>query len=92
MSSNSGGSLAQIEEEPVEVLGGGALYSVVGARMWLPSSECTALVDTDDERRDLSKDQEEELAQYGAACWAYLEGEGRRMIKARIRYKGTVRL
>lgn len=76
----------------MEVLGGGALYCLVGARMWLPPSECRALVDTDEERRDLSKDQEEELEGYGQGCWGYLEGEGRRMIKARIRYEGTVRL
>lgn len=78
--------------EPIDVLGGGALYALVGARMWLPPGLCRALVDTDTDRADLSEELERELEGYGKGCWGYLEGEGRKMIRSRIRYEGTVRL
>jgi hypothetical protein len=95
-SSPESSELSNIEEgheaEPIEVLGGGGMYALAGARIWLPPSECKALVDTDVERRDLSKELEDELEELGKGCWAYMEGEGRRMVRARIRYEGTARL
>jgi hypothetical protein len=87
-----GNTSADSLDQPIAVLGGGALYALVGARIWLPPRECRTLVDTDDERKDLGKELERELEAYGEGCWAYQEGKGRKMIKARIRYEGTVRL
>ena len=92
LASCSSSATSHSEDEPLEVLGGGALYALIGARIWLPANKCRTLVDTAEGRSDLGPDLEAELEGYGPGCWGYQEGDGRRMIRARIRYEGTVRL
>ena len=81
-------------------LGGGALYALQGARLWLSPDQCRALVDRQAREADLgihaaesdmTIEQEEQLERLSRGSWAYLEGEGRRMVRARIRYEGDVR-
>lgn len=79
-------------EEIYEMLGGGALYALVGARFWLPPCQLRTLVDRAPvENDDCPKDVEEKLAKLGSEIWVWNRGEGRRMTRARIRYEGDVR-
>ncbi|XAO27565.1 hypothetical protein I312_106421 [Cryptococcus bacillisporus CA1280] len=79
-------------EEIYEMLGGGALYALVGARFWLPPCQLRTLVDRAPvENDDCPKDVEEKLAKLGSEIWVWNRGEGTRMTRARIRYEGDVR-
>lgn len=78
--------------EIYEMLGGGALYALVGARFWLPPCQLRTLVDRAPvENDDCPKDVEEKLAKLGSEIWVWNRGEGTRMTRARIRYEGDVR-
>ncbi|WVQ95383.1 hypothetical protein IAU59_002480 [Kwoniella sp. CBS 9459] len=76
-----------------EMLGGGALFALVGARFWLPPNKLKTLVDRapNDEENDLPAEVEEKLDKLGKDIWVYNQGEGTRMTRARIRYEGDVR-
>ncbi|KAK8850710.1 hypothetical protein IAR55_004630 [Kwoniella newhampshirensis] len=76
-----------------EMLGGGALYALVGARFWLPPNSLRTLVDRapSKEMDDLPIGVESELAKLGKEIWIWNRGEGTRMTRARIRYEGDVR-
>lgn len=79
-------------EETYEMLGGGALYALVGARFWLPPCQLRTLVDrAPAENDDCPKDVERKLAKLGNEIWVWNRGEGTRMTRARIRYEGDVR-
>ncbi|OWZ77996.1 pfkB family carbohydrate kinase superfamily [Cryptococcus neoformans Tu401-1] len=79
-------------EEIYEMLGGGALYALVGARFWLPPCQLRTLVDrAPAENDDCPKDVEQKLAKLGNEIWVWNRGEGTRMTRARIRYEGDVR-
>ena len=75
-----------------EVLGGGALYALIGARMWLASNELCTLVDRAPRGTDVLPELEEDLNQFGSGMWAWNEAEGTRMTRARIRYDGDIRM
>jgi len=77
---------------PHEVLGGSALYSIVGARIWLPPRELRALVDRAPGGVDLPRDAQRQMEEYGTEIWSWNETEDTRMARARIRYDGDVRL
>ena len=83
-------------EQPFEILGGGALYALIGARIFLPSSQIRTLVDRDRRANhgqgDLAPDLEAQVNAFGKDMWVWNEGKGKRMVRARIRYDGTVRL
>ena len=74
---------------PREVVGGGALYTLIGARLWLPPSELCTLID-----RAFGEvpELDIELNAFGREMWMWNEGEGRRMTRARICYDGDKRL
>nr|XP_031857663.1 uncharacterized protein CI109_006942 [Kwoniella shandongensis]KAA5524735.1 hypothetical protein CI109_006942 [Kwoniella shandongensis] len=74
-----------------EMLGGGALYALVGARLWLPSAKLKTLVDRSAEVNDLPAGVENKLASLGEDMWVWNRGKGTRMTRARIRYEGDVR-
>ena len=74
-----------------EVLGGGALYALVGARMWFSPEDLCTLVDRAPGGSDLPPKLAEQLAELGEEMWAWNEAEGTRMTRARIRYDGDVR-
>lgn len=87
-----------------ELIGGGALWAMQGARIWLQPTACKALVDVgkrassvgrvgeeEDVPVDLTEDQEAQLENLALGSWEYLEGKGRKMIRARLMYEGDVR-
>ncbi|WVF67848.1 hypothetical protein IAT40_002609 [Kwoniella sp. CBS 6097] len=80
-------------EDVYEMLGGGALFALVGARFWLPPNKLKTLVDRapEHEDNDLPVEVEEKLDKLGKDIWVYNRGEGTRMTRARIRYEGDVR-
>ncbi|OCF35948.1 pfkB family carbohydrate kinase superfamily protein [Kwoniella heveanensis CBS 569] len=80
-------------EDVYEMLGGGALFALVGARFWLPPHKLKTLVDRapEHEENDLPAEVEEKLDTLGKDIWVYNRGEGTRMTRARIRYEGDVR-
>jgi hypothetical protein len=117
-----GSTSATVGLRKEEHLGGGALYALQGARMWLAPRQCKALVDraaragpergragegsgtlgdddlmmTKAKRRgsgdsDMTLEQEDQLEMLSSGSWDYLEEEGRRMVRARIRYEGDAR-
>ncbi|ORX40849.1 Ribokinase-like protein [Kockovaella imperatae] len=78
-----------------EILGGGGLYALIGARIFLPSRRLKALVGRDRKadggRGDLKPELEAQAETFGKDMWIWDEGEGKRMTRARIRYDGDVR-
>ncbi|WVR08771.1 hypothetical protein IAU60_005829 [Kwoniella sp. DSM 27419] len=78
----------------IEMLGGGAYYALVGARIWLPPRELRTLVDRapESELDDLSSEGERTLRSIGSEIWCWNRRPGTRMTRARIRYEGEVRL
>lgn len=90
-----------------ELIGGGGLWAVQGARIWLPAQSCKALVDvsqrestprrglpasgSEEVEVDLSAEQEQELERMASGSWDYLEGGDHKMLRARIMYEGDVR-
>nr|XP_019007751.1 pfkB family carbohydrate kinase superfamily protein [Kwoniella pini CBS 10737]OCF46532.1 pfkB family carbohydrate kinase superfamily protein [Kwoniella pini CBS 10737] len=80
-------------DEIYEMLGGGALYALVGARLWLPPSQLRTLVDRapESENSELPSDAEDKLKALGEDIWVWNRAEGSKMIRARIRYEGDVR-
>ncbi|WWC92495.1 uncharacterized protein L201_007454 [Kwoniella dendrophila CBS 6074] len=80
-------------EEVYEMLGGGALYALVGARLWLSPSQIRTLVNRapDNQHDDLPSEAEDKLNSLGKEIWVWNEGEGTKMTRARIRYEGDVR-
>ena len=78
--------------EPYECLGGGALYALIGARTFLPSSQLRTLVDRDRAAGDLKPELEALANTFGSDIWVWNEGKGKRMARARIRYEGEARL
>ncbi|RSH89847.1 hypothetical protein EHS25_001833 [Saitozyma podzolica] len=83
--------------EVYETLGGGGLYALIGARLWLGANQLATLVNreqrrTDGSGGDLPRRLEKELEGYGRDMWVWNEGKGTRMTRARIRYEGDVRL
>ncbi|RSH87074.1 hypothetical protein EHS25_003563 [Saitozyma podzolica] len=80
-----------------ETLGGGALYALIGARLWLAAQQLGTLVNRERKRSDGSGGDvpqrlERDLEVYGGDMWVWNEGEGTKMTRARIRYEGDVRL
>ena len=75
-----------------DVLGGGALYALVGARMWLPPKDLCTLADRALGGSDLPLHLANQLAGFGEEMWAWNEAEGTRMTRARIRHDGDVRM
>lgn len=80
-----------------ETFGGGALYALIGARLWLAAQQLGTLVNRERKRSDGSGGDvpqrlERDLEVYGGDMWVWNEGEGTRMTRARIRYEGDVRL
>jgi hypothetical protein len=73
-----------------ESLGGGALYCIVGARLWLPPHKLRTLVDKSREG-DLGEGILGMLDGFGREMWVYNEGEGTRMPRAKIAYEGDLR-
>ncbi|ORY28014.1 Ribokinase-like protein [Naematelia encephala] len=78
--------------ETHQVLGGGALYALIGARIWLPAQALRTLIDRAQDGLDLPQHLERKLDEYGRAMWCFQTGDQRRMITARIRYEGDVRV
>ncbi|WVQ86184.1 hypothetical protein IAT38_008352 [Cryptococcus sp. DSM 104549] len=80
-------------EDVYEMLGGGGLFALVGARLWLPAGKLRALVDRapEGEPDDCPRDVERKLSKLGEEMWVWNRGEGTRMTRARIRYEGDVR-
>jgi len=74
-----------------ELLGGGALYNLVGARIWLLPSELRTLVDRAPGGTDLSAKFEENLNSFGPEMWVWNEFEGSRMTRSRIAYENGSR-
>ncbi|ODN92057.1 pfkB family carbohydrate kinase superfamily protein [Cryptococcus wingfieldii CBS 7118] len=79
-------------EEVYEMLGGGGLFALVGARIWLPPSRLRALANrAPPEEDDCPKDVEDRLNKLGEEMWVWNRGPGVKMTRARIRYEGNVR-
>ncbi|WVO18168.1 hypothetical protein L204_105871 [Cryptococcus depauperatus] len=75
-----------------EMLGGGALYALVGARFWLPPYKLKTLIDrAPPERDDCPKEVENRLNKLGSEIWVWNRNENTRMTRARIRYEGDAR-
>ena len=101
-----------------EHLGGGALYALQGARLWLRPEQCKTPVDRaartarrqsgsrpasgpgvaqgggkrqDSADADMTLEQQAQLETLRAGSWNYVEGEGNRKVRARIRYEGDAR-
>ncbi|WRT70892.1 uncharacterized protein IL334_007891 [Kwoniella shivajii] len=80
-------------EDVYEMLGGGALYALVGARFWLSPKQLRTLVDRspEDEPNDLPIEVEDKLKSLGEDIWVWNRGKGTKMTRARIRYEGDIR-
>ncbi|RXK39382.1 hypothetical protein M231_03335 [Tremella mesenterica] len=77
-----------------DVIGGGALYTLIGARMWLSPERLKTIIDrsTPEEKAgDVPEDSERILESFGD-MWVWNVGKGKRMPKARIRYDDDVRV
>ncbi|WVW80641.1 hypothetical protein I302_102627 [Kwoniella bestiolae CBS 10118] len=80
-------------DEVYEMLGGGALYALVGARLWLGPDRLRTLVDRAPmgEESDVPPEAEDKLNNLGEDIWVWNRGENTKMTRARIRYEGDVR-
>jgi len=69
------------------------MYALVGARMWLDSSDLRCVVDRASEKRgrDFPKKLEEQLNVFGEDIWYWNEGPETRAAKSRLKYEGNVR-
>lgn len=76
---------------PFEYLGGGGLYNLTGARMFLPPSRLKALVNRAPDGADLRPDLLAQVQHYGD-MWVWNESPTTRMCRSRIRYDGDTRL
>ncbi|WWD07152.1 hypothetical protein V865_005249 [Kwoniella europaea PYCC6329] len=80
-------------DEVYEMLGGGGLYALVGARLWVTPDKLRTLVDRapEEEESDVPKEAEDKLNALGEDIWVWNRGKGTKMTRARIRYEGDVR-
>lgn len=78
---------------PLDRIGGGGLYALVGARIWLDAPMLRILVEDGTQDTSESADQfpeqlREELNALGTEMWAWKSGK---VLKASIDYCGTER-
>ncbi|KLT45807.1 Ribokinase-like protein, partial [Cutaneotrichosporon oleaginosum] len=78
-------------------IGGGAMYALIGARVWLAPQSLRTVIDRspefpgDDEFDDLPLKLEKQLHSYGPEMWVFNRVPGARVPTARIRYDDAVR-
>ena len=93
----SGSSTPQLQfaeppsERPIEYLGGGGLYSLIGARLFLPADQLKTLVDRAIDGVDLRRDLQDQINVFGD-MFVWNEGEQTQMTRSRIGYDGDTRL
>jgi hypothetical protein len=78
-------------EHPFEYLGGGGLYNLIGARLFLSPSRLKTLVDRAEGGVDLQSDLLAQVQCFGD-MWVWNESPTTRMCRGRIRYDGDTRL
>jgi len=69
------------------------MYALVGARIWLDSSDLRCVVDRASEKRgrDFPKKLEDQLNVFGEDIWCWNEGPETRTTKSRLKYVDGVR-
>jgi len=69
------------------------MYALVGARIWLDSSDLRCVVDraSEERGRDFPKNLEDQLNDFGKDIWCWNEGPETRTTKSRLKYVDGVR-
>jgi hypothetical protein len=69
------------------------MYALIGARMWLGSSDLRCIVDraSEEQGRDFPRMLEEQLNAFGDEIWCWNESPGTRATKSRLKYVDGVR-
>ncbi len=79
------------ETGPYELIGGGGLYAIAGARLWLPPRDLRILVDRSLDESDFPVEMEKTLSRYGEEMWVYNRGPNTRIPRTKIGYSGNTR-
>ncbi|KAK4687000.1 hypothetical protein P7C73_g3117, partial [Tremellales sp. Uapishka_1] len=74
-----------------EIIGGGAVYALIGARLWLPPASLRTLVDRSRSRDDFPKKIEAQLNKLAQGVWVFNENDGTKAVRAAIGYIGDQR-